>query len=144
MTLTEEGKALIGEEAVWRVCHALRTADGKPCDRCPMRETIHSEAYMRGCYLQASQIVNIVETGNPWRRTENVKAPWVALSAAPTPGREDINTVEEFCRRAEKTINGDRGCDGEEGRFADVMMWEDEVAAILALFGIRQPGDGGT
>ncbi|MGA0604926.1 hypothetical protein ACO2Q0_02915 [Phenylobacterium sp. VNQ135] len=64
-------------ETVWRVCHARRKAHGKACERCPSSELADGESFTRGCYLQAVETVNIVQTGNPWRKTEGVKAPWV-------------------------------------------------------------------
>lgn len=62
-------------EAVWRVCHVL-TAD---CKRCPPSEDMppHGEC-IRGCYHKAEECVNTVETGNPWRKTEGVRPPFVA------------------------------------------------------------------
>lgn len=62
------------QESVWRVCHAI-TGE---CRRCPERELLHGEDYMRGCYMQAVECINVVETGNPWRKTSGVRAPWVA------------------------------------------------------------------
>lgn len=54
---------------VWAVCDHGRRADGESCKRCP--ELIEVEGHGRGtpgCYLHALGLVNIVETGNAWRK----------------------------------------------------------------------------
>lgn len=69
-------------ETVHRVCRVIKG----DCANCPAWtvEKSDGERYMRGCYMQALEAVNTVETGNPWRKIENVKAPWVALTRQPT------------------------------------------------------------
>lgn len=52
-------------ETVYRVCPFLR--DLKPCMRCTT-EMFDGEPYTRGCFALAREIVNVVETGNPWRK----------------------------------------------------------------------------
>lgn len=69
-------------ETVWRVCQALRTADGLGCQKCPSSRGDGDDGCTRGCYLQAVELVNIVQTGNPWRKTTDVRAPWVAFAPA--------------------------------------------------------------
>lgn len=63
-------------EALWRVCRVIKG----DCRQCAATVIIDDEPYTPGCYLHAQEAVNTVETGNPWRKTEGVKAPWVALS----------------------------------------------------------------
>lgn len=62
---------------VWRVCHVI-TGD---CKRCPATEIIDidgaGDECTRACRLQAEECINVVETGNPWRKTEGVRAPWI-------------------------------------------------------------------
>jgi hypothetical protein len=61
---------------VWRVCRLIKGE----CKNCPPSEIDGDrDEVTRGCYLQAVECVNTVQTGNPWRKTEGVKAPWVAL-----------------------------------------------------------------
>jgi hypothetical protein len=73
-------------ETVWRVCHLRR----RKCNRCPANEDAGDGdgTYTRGCYLQAVECVNTVETGNPWRKTEDVKPPWIVRSPPP-PAQEE-------------------------------------------------------
>jgi len=59
-------------ELVERVCRTIRGE----CQQCPEREMVHGEAFQRGCFAQAVECINVVETGNPWRKTEGVKPPW--------------------------------------------------------------------
>jgi hypothetical protein len=69
---------------VHRVCHLLRIADDKACKHCPASEELHGEKdCTRGCYALANEIVNTVQTGNPWRKTEGVKPPWAVLATPP-------------------------------------------------------------
>jgi hypothetical protein len=64
-------------ETVWRVCQAIKGE----CEHCPNSETVgEHEDCTRGCYLQAVECVNIVQTGNPWRKTEGVKPPWTVFA----------------------------------------------------------------
>lgn len=66
-------------QAVWRVCRVIRG----DCKNCPPREMIDGDECRRGCYHQAVECINTVETGNPWRKTGRVKAPWVAHARNP-------------------------------------------------------------
>lgn len=88
------------QEDVWRVCHALRTADDKDCEHCPPSEDFNGHGdCTRGCYMIAVELVNITETGNPWRKTADVKAPWTT-KAAPSPPLLSITEeqLEKACR----------------------------------------------
>jgi hypothetical protein len=67
------GWKLDREAEVWRVCHVIRGE----CQQCPPSDMVHGD--VRGCYAQAVECINTVETGNPWRKTGDVRAPWVAL-----------------------------------------------------------------
>lgn len=65
----------LGEaEKVWRVCHVI-TGD---CERCPETTMVRGDPCVRGCYLLAVEAINVVETGNPWRKSTGVKEPWIA------------------------------------------------------------------
>lgn len=78
--LTTEAAAERAEPAqddVWRVCRVIRT----DCRRCPPRSVVHGDNCIRACYLHAVECINTVETGNPWRKTEGVKAPWTVKAA---------------------------------------------------------------
>ena len=93
-----ESKCWVGRadpRTVWRVCHAISGY----CKRCPTTG-VHDdeEGFTRGCYLQAVECVNIVETGNPWRKSDGVKAPWTVLTH--TPDELDTLRVNEAWRRA--------------------------------------------
>lgn len=69
-------------ETVWRVCRAIKGE----CEKCPSSEPFRGEQdCTRGCYMQAVECVNIVETGNPWRKTANVRAPWTVLNKDTAP-----------------------------------------------------------
>jgi len=63
------------QETVWRVCRGING----DCDNCSSSETFGGEEWLRGCYAHATEVLNIVETGNPWRKTDGVKPPWVVL-----------------------------------------------------------------
>lgn len=63
------------QEAVWRVCRCI-TGD---CNNCSPIEILDGEKWVRGCYAHATEVLNIVETGNPWRKATGVKPPWVVL-----------------------------------------------------------------
>ena len=65
------------DAAIWRTCHVI-TGD---CKRCPASEMVDGDECIRGCRMQAEECVNVVETGNPWRKTAqaDLRAPWVAL-----------------------------------------------------------------
>ena len=74
--MTDAKQALEVVEQVHRVCRAIRGE----CLNCSQTETFGSDQFVRGCYHHAVEVINTVETGNPWRKTEGVKAPWTALS----------------------------------------------------------------
>ncbi len=80
-TPEREGLSALDLEKVWRVCHVI-TGD---CQRCPAVEQFHGDDCVRGCFHQATECINTVETGNPWRKTEGVKPPWIALSPSEAP-----------------------------------------------------------
>jgi hypothetical protein len=61
------------EASVHRVCELIREGG---CKGCPRRDEIDGE--LRGCFLQAQECVNTVETGNPWRKVGEVCAPFVS------------------------------------------------------------------
>jgi hypothetical protein len=69
--------------AVHRVCVLVQ----EECKKCPtfVRSWIepHEENCVLGCYMRAVEIINVVETGNPWRKTVlNARAKrggWVVL-----------------------------------------------------------------
>jgi hypothetical protein len=62
-----------GDPNIWRVCHVI-TGD---CKQCPESKMVGGDECTPGCYLQAVECVNVVETGNPWRKMEGVRAPWI-------------------------------------------------------------------
>ena len=64
--------------AVHRVCQITKGE----CKYCPLAFEDHGETYVHGCVAIAEEIINVVETGNPWRKTDKVKAPWTILSKA--------------------------------------------------------------
>lgn len=73
------------QDAVWRVCEVIRG----DCEHCPPEEDFGEHGvYKRGCYLQATECVNVVETGNPWRKTTDVRSPWVVLALNLSGGGE--------------------------------------------------------
>lgn len=74
------------EASVHRVCALVEWKDG--CKNCPRTEDIDGEAFLRSCYLHARESVNTVETGNPWRKTGDVRAPFVS---AQTPSANDAS-----------------------------------------------------
>jgi hypothetical protein len=72
MTTNPEG---LREQTIWRVCRVIKG----DCQRCPAVEYHHGDPCVRGCYHHATECVNTVETGNPWRKTADVKPPWTVL-----------------------------------------------------------------
>jgi len=51
----------------WAICPYLR--DQEPCDGCPRWEDDEAHGpFARGCRLMAEEVVNICQTGNPWRK----------------------------------------------------------------------------
>lgn len=77
---------------VWRVCHVI-TGD---CKRCPAVEMHHGDPCTRGCYLHAEECVNTVETGNPWRKTDGVRDPFIAIHSvsAASPATGSVQATE--------------------------------------------------
>lgn len=70
------GKYLMDKEHVHRVCRVIKG----DCLECPESEIFHGDECQRGCYAHAVECINTVETGNPWRKTEGVKAPWTVMA----------------------------------------------------------------
>jgi len=62
----------IDKEGVWRVCRVMNGG----CEQCPPSEERCGETYVRACYHHATEVINVVETGNPWRKGIGVKEPW--------------------------------------------------------------------
>jgi hypothetical protein len=69
------------DQKVWATCDYLRkireikstkSTDSIRCEKCPALE--YHEEYdiqtVRGCRLLAQEMINVVETGNPWRKTK--------------------------------------------------------------------------
>jgi hypothetical protein len=99
-----DGDADADEATVWRVCQAQR--DDLVCKHCPRWEDSHCGKVQRGCFAVANELVNIVQTGNPWRKTKlsarAERSGWVVLPAfleaqsapstgvQPRPSREDV------------------------------------------------------
>jgi hypothetical protein len=79
-------------ETVWRVCRAIKG----DCKNCPSIEIVGGEDCTRGCYLQAVECVNIVQTGNPWRKTEGVKPPWTVFAPSDDYIRRVIDRFLRF------------------------------------------------
>ena len=52
-------------DQVWRVCAYLRE---ETCKRCAPVGEIDGEPVYWGCHLLAQETINVVETGNAWRR----------------------------------------------------------------------------
>lgn len=53
---------------VWRVCPYIRDED---CNHCSPTYTVRDiEGCVRACYALASEVVNIVQTGNERRKRE--------------------------------------------------------------------------
>ena len=67
-------------EQVHRVCRAIH-GECKGCSE--YTEGMGGARYYRACYHHAVEVINTVETGNPWRKTEGVKAPWTVLATHP-------------------------------------------------------------
>lgn len=68
--------SVMSNEQVHRVCRVIKG----DCLGCPEREIVLGDGCQRGCYAHAVECINVVETGNPWRKTEGVKAPWAVLT----------------------------------------------------------------
>lgn len=87
-------KAWPAQEDVWRVCRV--TTSG--CDNCPAKTIEGGEDYIRGCYLQAVECINVVETGNPWRKTEGVRSPWAVKPASNSALSARVAELEKALR----------------------------------------------
>lgn len=61
------------DQEIWRVCRVMKSE----CRQCPDAERIGGDTFTRACRLMAVECINVVETGNPWRKTDNVRAPWI-------------------------------------------------------------------
>ena len=72
-TPTNKAESMGDDQEVWRVCRVIKG----DCHRCPETEMIGGDECVRACRLQADECINVVETGNPWRKTDNVRAPWI-------------------------------------------------------------------
>lgn len=73
-------------EQVWRVCAYLRRAEGQKCKQCP--RTIEIENHGPGkrmCVGLAEEIINVVETGSPWRDGRTLPAPILASARNAQP-----------------------------------------------------------
>lgn len=90
-----------GDDAtIWRVCQVLRGE----CSHCPASEMVAGDACVRGCRLQAIECVNVVETGNPWRREDGVNAPWISFALEKdwpisTDGHHSISDTRRWLAR---------------------------------------------
>jgi hypothetical protein len=57
------------DHIVWLICPYMFGREDKPCQRCPRWEEHPKRGQVvRGCRLVAEEAVNIVQTGNPWRK----------------------------------------------------------------------------
>lgn len=57
------------DHLVWLVCRYMPGRDDLVCDRCPAWEEHPKHGRCkRGCRAMAEEVVNIVQTGNPWRK----------------------------------------------------------------------------
>lgn len=57
------------DHLVWLVCRYMPGRDDLTCDRCPAWEERPKRGRCkRGCRAMAEEVVNIVQTGNPWRK----------------------------------------------------------------------------
>lgn len=107
-------------EAVWRVCHVL-TAD---CKRCAPEEEMPPHGLcVRGCYHQAEECVNTVETGNPWRKTEGVRAPFAVNTSASAAAWRPIETAPK---------------DG-----TSILIWDGQFIEHVAWYWITKRNDCG-
>lgn len=70
----DNGEAIPPNEQVWTVCSYLKRAEGQTCKQCPQMIWM-DEFAMLGCYLHAREVINVVETGNPWRKDTTIKIP---------------------------------------------------------------------
>lgn len=77
------------DEKVWRACEWLRLIEDKHCERCHASEEIHGETCTNSCRVAAEEIVNVVETGNPWRKPEPWPAQWGSGAGTVAPQASD-------------------------------------------------------
>lgn len=57
------------DHLVWLVCRYLLDGVERPCQLCPAwEEHPRHGRCKRGCRSAAEEVVNIVQTGNPWRK----------------------------------------------------------------------------
>lgn len=82
--MDEKPVELPPDEIVWAVCPSVSGRDLKECERCPRSEMMRGEMCVRGCRAMAEEVVNIAQTGNPWRRADPATIPprWQAASRA--------------------------------------------------------------
>lgn len=127
-------------EAVWRVCEVVRG----DCQHCPATEERDGDTCVRSCFVQATECINVVETGNPWRKTEGVDGRWTVLSKL----RQDAGNGELVAYRTAvkeavlKAIEGAQ--DSAIPEPWEVAGHHAEIAtnAIVALERGSQVGDG--
>lgn len=72
--LTEGHSEPVTMDAVWRACRVIKG----DCNNCPASEIVDGDKCIRACVAHATECINTVETGNPWRKESGVKPPWVA------------------------------------------------------------------
>ena len=55
------------DKLAWAICPYLR--DHQSCKGCPREETDEDHGpFVRACRLLAEEVINICQTGNPWRK----------------------------------------------------------------------------
>jgi hypothetical protein len=59
------------DNVVWATCAFLKEYkdSDRTCNKCPAEEVYLRDPCTRACRLIAQEIINVVETGNPWRKT---------------------------------------------------------------------------
>lgn len=69
-------------EQVHRVCRAIHGE----CKGCPEYITgMQGARYYRGCYQHAAEVINTVETGNPWPTNSRTLKPASRNSSSKSP-----------------------------------------------------------
>ena len=65
------------DQLTWLVCPYLIGSSGQACQKCPRFEKhLKYGQTVRECRMMAEEVVNIVQTGNPWGR------PYPAMASA--------------------------------------------------------------
>ena len=74
MPANDVDKEIPLSEQVWLVCGYLGILEDRKCKKCPRWESHREEHVVKGCYMIAKELINVVETGSAWRDHRKIDA----------------------------------------------------------------------